>query len=100
MSTLELHKLVGRAVINRKFQTGLLNGHRAELLGQFKLEPEEVAAVMAIEAADVTEFAIAVEHIVNTREAALRRNAAGREGKWRGHEGRLGLPWTASSVHL
>jgi hypothetical protein len=98
MPTHELHKLVGRAVINRPFQAGILNGRRAELLRQYQLEPDEVAALLAVQASNVTEFAAAVEQIVITREAMLRRQPPASEGKRHGQQGELGRPWSASSL--
>jgi hypothetical protein len=88
MSNLNLEVLVGRAVISKQFKAGLLNGHRAELIQEYNLEPEEIAVLMAIRADTVKEFAIAVEQFMANRQAAGSRHRA----IW----GQIGLPVTAS----
>jgi hypothetical protein len=64
MSALELNKLVGQAVVSKTFRAGILNGQRPELVRHFSLTPEEVAAVLSIEAATLPDFAAAVGRIV------------------------------------
>ncbi len=66
MSSVGLNEIVGRAAINESFQAGLLNGRRAECLQQLKspLDAAEYAAVMAIEAAGMVEFSIAIERLI------------------------------------
>jgi hypothetical protein len=70
MSALILEQLVGKAVISDEFRAGLLNGRRAELIGSFGLEPDEVTAVMAIRASTLMEFAGAVEQLISGDEPA------------------------------
>lgn len=63
MSISGLNQLLGEAVVSDQFRTGLLNGRRAELVAdpRFKLEPDEAAALLSIEADSLQEFAVAVE---------------------------------------
>jgi hypothetical protein len=75
MSVKGLNALVGRACISDAFRSGLMNGQRAELvrLPEFDFEPDEVHALLAIQANDFTEFAAAVEHLVTQRESRAAR---------------------------
>ncbi len=70
MSILGLNELVGKAAINTSFQTGLFNGQRAEMLSQleFKLDVDEQQAVLGIQAQALSEFAAAIEQLINQRE--------------------------------
>jgi hypothetical protein len=70
MSSVALNEIVGLAAINDSFRDGLLNGRRAEVLRQLEtpLDPDENQAVMAIEAAGLREFAIAVQHLIEQRK--------------------------------
>jgi hypothetical protein len=70
MSLRGLNEIIGKAVISDRFRAGLLTGKRAELIRQpeFELEPEEAMALMAINAENLAEFAIAVEQLVEQRE--------------------------------
>ena len=70
MSTRNLQILVGKAVVSDDFRIGILNGRRAELIRSFELEPDEIAGVMAIQAGTLTEFAAAIEQMVNPRETS------------------------------
>ena len=72
MSISGLNQLLGEAVVSDQFRAGLLNGRRAELVTdpRFKLEPEEAAALLAIEAANLQEFAVGVEHYLTQRKPA------------------------------
>lgn len=67
MSKRALHLIVGEATLREAFRVGILNGHRAELLGKFDLEPDEYARVMAIQAQNLQEFAAAVEQMTDPR---------------------------------
>ena len=67
MSKRALHLIVGEAMLRETFRAGILNGHRAELLYKFDLEPDEYAQVMAIQAQDIQEFAAAVEQMTDPR---------------------------------
>jgi hypothetical protein len=66
MSSVGLNELVGRAAINDSFREGLLNGRRAEVLQRLKapLDATEHRAVMAIQATEMVEFSIAIEHLI------------------------------------
>lgn len=81
MSVRNLQIIVGKAVISDEFRAGILNGRRAELIRGFALDPEEEAAVMAIQADTLAEFAGAVEQIARSREIPYlvlnERSAAG-----------------------
>ncbi len=66
MSATAMHKLIGHAVVSERFCAGLLNGRRAELLERFEFAPDEVEALMAIEARELPTFAAAVERLVAT----------------------------------
>jgi len=70
MSSIGLNELVGRAAINDNFREGLLNGRRAECLRQLRspLDAAEFAAVMAIEAAGMVEFSIAIQGLITQVE--------------------------------
>ena len=67
-----LNQLLGEAVVSDQFRTGLLNGRRAELVcdPRFKLEPDETAALLSIEADNLQDFAVGVELYLNQRKAA------------------------------
>lgn len=67
MSTRGLQKIVGKAVISDHFRDGLLGERRAELIGGFDLEPDELDKVMAIQVETLAEFAGAIEQIVRFR---------------------------------
>ena len=72
MSISGLNQLLGEAVVSDQFRTGLLNGRRAELVTdpRFKLEPDEAAALLSIEADNLQDFAVGVELYLNQRKAA------------------------------
>ena len=68
MSSTGLNKLIGQACISDSFQAGLMNGHRAELLRGFDLDPEEARALLAIHAESFADFAAVVEAMLQQRE--------------------------------
>lgn len=70
MSIRGLHEVVGKACISDSFRAGLFNGHRAEMLRQFadKLEAEELQALLNIQAEVLSEFAAAIEQLIDQRE--------------------------------
>lgn len=72
MSIMGLNQLLGEAVVSDQFRSGLLNGRRAELVTdpRFKLEPDEAAALLSIEADNLQDFAVGVERYLNQRKAA------------------------------
>ena len=72
MSLMGLNQLLGEAVVSDQFRAGLLNGRRAELISdpRFKLEPDETAALLSIEASNLAEFAVGVELYLNQRKGA------------------------------
>ncbi len=69
MSARSLHLLIGKAVISESFRAGLLNGQRAELLREFDLDPQEVAALLAIRADTLKDFAAQVEQLASSHSA-------------------------------
>jgi hypothetical protein len=69
MSILSLQKMVGKAIVSDEYRAGILNGHKAELIRELDLDPEEATQVMAIRASTLAEFAAAVDQIVRLREA-------------------------------
>jgi hypothetical protein len=75
MSVKGLNELVGRGCISDNFRVGLLNGQRAELIRQpeFQLEPDEAKAVLAIQADNFVDFAVAVERLVGQRASRAGR---------------------------
>jgi hypothetical protein len=72
VSIIGLNQLLGEAVVSDQFRAGLLNGRRAELVSdpRFKLEPDETAALLSIEADNLQDFAVGVELYLNQRKAA------------------------------
>ncbi|HEC34703.1 MAG TPA: hypothetical protein ENI37_08345 [Chloroflexi bacterium] len=50
MSQHALQRLVGTAVVDRRFRQGFLNGGRQRLLAQFELAAEEREALLSIRA--------------------------------------------------
>lgn len=72
MSLMGLNQLLGEAVVSDQFRAGLLNGRRAELVAdpRFKLEPDEAAALLSIEADNLQDFAVGVESYLSQRKAA------------------------------
>lgn len=73
-----LNQLLGEAVVSDQFRTGLLNGRRAELVcdPRFKLEPDEAAALLSIEADNLQDFAVGVELYLSQRKAAQPSHAS------------------------
>lgn len=81
MSSIGLNEIVGKAAINKSFQSELLGARRAECLRQLKspLDADEIAAVMDIQASTVWEFAVAIERLIaasRARESAVERTVA------------------------
>ncbi len=71
MSIRGLQKIVGKAVMSDHFRDGLLGERRAELIGGFDLEPDELDKVMAIQVETLAEFAGAIEEIAGPRHSSL-----------------------------
>ncbi len=69
----ELQALGGRALVDPSFCKGLLNGHRAECLGEFGLSNEEHDAARSIKAKDLTSFAGQLDEWIRER-AVVRPN--------------------------
>jgi hypothetical protein len=67
-----LNQLLGEAIVSDHFRAGLLNGRRAELVAdpRFKLDADEAAALLSIEADNLQEFAVAVEVYLTQRKTA------------------------------
>ena len=53
----ELQAVVGRALVDPTFRKGLLNGHRAECLEEYRLTSEQRRFASEIDASDLTSFA-------------------------------------------
>ncbi len=70
MSIIGLNQLLGEAVVSDHFRAGLLNGRRAELVAdpRFKLDADEAAALLSIEADNLSDFAVAVEVYLSQRK--------------------------------
>lgn len=61
MSQQALQKLVGTAIVDRRFREGFLNGARRRLLTSFRLAHEEQETVLSIQADTVEGFAAELE---------------------------------------
>lgn len=57
MTTSTLQVLIGNALIDRTFRTGLLNGSRRRILSSFALTSEEIETIMGIQADSLEQFA-------------------------------------------
>src|SRR5574341_721330 len=68
MSALAINKLIGRVLTSDRARVGVLNGHRAEVLQELDLDPEEYSDIMAIRANSLQEFSAAVEVIYNRQK--------------------------------
>jgi hypothetical protein len=71
----ELQAVVGRALVDPSFCKGLLNGHRADCLGEFDLTNEQMGAARQIKATDLRAFASQLDDWI-TRQATLRSRGA------------------------
>ena len=71
MSVRGLQKIIGKAVISDNFRDGILGERRAELVGGFDLEPDELMTLLALRVETLAEFAGAVEEIINSRRASI-----------------------------
>lgn len=69
MSFVVMNEVVGKAVISESFRAGLFNGRRAEMLSQFagRLDADEYAALLNIEADGPAAFAAAIEQWIKQR---------------------------------
>ncbi|MDH3942843.1 MAG: hypothetical protein OEV06_01950 [Anaerolineae bacterium] len=56
MFKVRLNAIAAKALLDHDFQAAILNGRRMEKLGEFNLDPNQIEAVMAIEATDVDQF--------------------------------------------
>ncbi|MCC7361767.1 MAG: hypothetical protein IT317_19955 [Anaerolineales bacterium] len=70
MSIVAMNEVVGKAVISESFCAGLFNGRRAEMLSQYagRLDADEYAALLNIEAEGLADFAAAIEQWAAQRE--------------------------------
>jgi hypothetical protein len=84
VSIIGLNQLLGEAVVSDQFRAGLLNGRRAELVTdpRFKLEPDEAAALLSIEADNLQEFAVGVELYLTQRKAAQSTTSTHTQPRW------------------
>ncbi len=65
-------ELIGRAVVDQRFQARLLNGSRAQILQELGFPLKEQEALMAMPATNLGEFAGAVHsHLRQQRTPAL-----------------------------
>ena len=62
-----LQAVVGRALVDPAYRTGLLNGHRAECLAEYELSVEEQRAASGIRAGDLASYARQLDHWVTER---------------------------------
>lgn len=56
MTTLKLNAIVMKALVDRDFQTAILNGRRRECLTNFGLSDDEIKAVLAVRANNLDQF--------------------------------------------
>jgi len=63
----ELQGLVGRALVDPTFRTGLLNGRRAECLSEAHLTEEALAVAASAEATDLASFARQLDRWIDGR---------------------------------
>ncbi|MGD1996600.1 MAG: hypothetical protein PVH62_07485 [Anaerolineae bacterium] len=75
MSQHTLQKLVGTAIVNQRFRRDFLNGGRQRLLAEFDLSPEERAAVLAIRADALKEFAAELENWLESHRRSGMRSS-------------------------
>ncbi len=61
--------LIGMTVYQEQFRNEILNGQRAEHVGNLKLNPSLQAQILAIQAQEFSEFAAAVEEIIDSSNA-------------------------------
>jgi hypothetical protein len=65
-------ELIGRAVVDQRFQASLLNGCRAQVLQELGFPPTEREALMSISASTFGEFAGAVhKHLRQQNSSGL-----------------------------
>jgi hypothetical protein len=74
MSIDALQLMVGRAVVSDEYRKGILNGRKAELIRELDLDPRESAAVLAIHASTLAEFAAAVDRIAKPQRVPAFRS--------------------------
>ena len=79
MSARGLQQLVGKAVVSAQFCAGLLSDRRAEALYGLELDAEETAAIIAIRADSLAEFAAQVEAIFGSPRLTASSPLVGRE---------------------
>lgn len=71
MSQQALQKMVGTAVVDRRFRQKLLNGRRQRLLRWFELTPAEQETVLSINKDTLEGFAAELEYRLNGLMPAL-----------------------------
>ncbi len=65
MSALSINRLIGRVLTSDRARAWVLNGHRADVLKELDLDPDEYSDIMEIQANTLQEFSAAVETIYN-----------------------------------
>jgi hypothetical protein len=91
MSALAINKLIGRVLTSDSARAWVLNGHRADVLGEFELEPDEYTDIMDIRANTLQEFSAAVEVIYNRQKDDGEGSTLEHLGTARDQAGRLSL---------
>ena len=56
MSKRHLNAIATRALVDKKFQVGVLNGHRKEMLSEFPLADEDMRALLAMKEVSLDKF--------------------------------------------
>jgi hypothetical protein len=56
MTTLKLNAIVTKALIDRDFRAGILNGRRKECLTTFGLSDNEMNALLSVQATNLDQF--------------------------------------------
>lgn len=56
MTTLKLNAIVTKALLDRDFRAGILNGRRKECLTIFGLSDNEMTALLSVKANDLDQF--------------------------------------------
>ena len=74
MIKFEINALSTRALVDKEFGTGLLNGQRHELLQEFKLSENVVDAIMGIQEDTLKQFIFQLNVLVNSHSDGLHLN--------------------------
>ena len=80
MSKLQLNAIITRALLDKDFKAGILNGKRKTLLSAFPLSSDVMRKVLVIRANDMDEFVGGVMVIMNESERQV-KSLAGLEAQ-------------------